>query len=173
MRLPNASPLCEQVHASKLSCTSEYWYIPLSLNFFNHDMSELAPAHSSNSSAVHGHTCHTSCWLYCLCCTLRLSSLLALVTYLLPSLVQLAGQVALMCKVTLVLLVELAVLPVVYGFWLDICALPLLGGSVTSRVHLLQLAPVSWTILHWVLGMCCLVTTAAFISLARSLLRPG
>ena len=73
----------------------------------------------------------------------------------------------------LVLLIELAILPVVYGFWLDICALPLLGGSVPTRLALLQHAPVSWTLLHWMLGMICLVATATFLSMARSLLRPG
>ena len=73
----------------------------------------------------------------------------------------------------LVLLIELAVRPVVYGFWLDICMLPLLGGSIEGRLALLQHAPVSWTLLHWLLGMACLMATATFLSTARSLLRPG
>ena len=89
------------------------------------------------------------------------------------SLVFPTGQVALMSKVMLVLVVELAVLPVVYGFWLDICALPLLGGSVPTRLALLQHAPVSWTLLHWMLGMVCLMATATFLSTACLLLRPG
>ncbi|KAL0020826.1 hypothetical protein WJX79_004115 [Trebouxia sp. C0005] len=84
-----------------------------------------------------------------------------------------AGQAALMGKVMLVLIIELAVLPVAYGFWLDICALPLLEGSLAGRVALLQHAPVAWTLLHWLLGMACLMATAAFLSLIRATLRSG
>ena len=78
-----------------------------------------------------------------------------------------------MGKVMLVLMIELAVLPVAYGFWLDICALPLLEGSLAGRVALLQHAPVAWTLLHWLLGMACLMATAAFLSLVRGTLRTG
>ena len=84
-----------------------------------------------------------------------------------------AGQAALMGKVMLVLVVELAVLPVVYGFWLDICALPLLKGTLGGRVGLLQHAPLSWSLLHWLLGMASLMATAGFLSVIRSVLRPG
>ena len=78
-----------------------------------------------------------------------------------------------MGKVMLVLVIELAVLPVAYGFWLDICALPLLEGSLSGRLALLRHAPVTWTLLHWLLGMACLMATAAFLSVIRSLLRQG
>ena len=83
------------------------------------------------------------------------------------------GQAALMGKVMLVLAIELAVLPVAYGFWLDICALPLVQGRLAGRVALLQHAPVAWTLLHWLLGMACLMATAAFLSLIRATLRSG
>ena len=78
-----------------------------------------------------------------------------------------------MAKVMLVLGMELACLPVAYGFWLDICALPLFEGSLMQRLALLRSAPVTWTLLHWMIGMACLMVTAAFLSVVRSVLRPG
>ena len=78
-----------------------------------------------------------------------------------------------MGKVLLVLAIELAVLPVLYGFWLDICTLPLLNGSLAGRLALLRHAPISWSLLHWLLGMASLMTTAGFLSVIRSVLRPG
>lgn len=84
-----------------------------------------------------------------------------------------SGLVAMMAKVMLVLTMELAFLPVAYGFWLDICALPLFEGSLQQRLALLRSAPVSWTLLHWMTGMACLMVTAAFLSVVRSVLRPG
>lgn len=78
-----------------------------------------------------------------------------------------------MTKVMLVLVMELAVLPVAYGFWLDVCALPLFGGSLLQRLALLRSAPLTWTSLHWMLGMVCLMITATFLSVVRGVLRPG
>lgn len=78
-----------------------------------------------------------------------------------------------MAKVMVVLATELTVLPVAYGFWLDVCTLPLFQGSLQDRLALLRSAPLTWTLLHWMLGMACLMITAAFLSVARSVLRPG
>ncbi|KAL3131681.1 hypothetical protein ABBQ38_007973 [Trebouxia sp. C0009 RCD-2024] len=85
----------------------------------------------------------------------------------------LAGLAAVMGKVMLVLVMELAILPVAYGFWLDVCALPLFEGSLPQRLALLRSAPLTWTMLHWMLGMACLMVTATFLSVVRSVLRPG
>ena len=78
-----------------------------------------------------------------------------------------------MAKVMVVLVTELVVLPVAYGFWLDVCALPLFEGSLQQRLALLRSAPLTWTLLHWMLGMACLMVTAAFLSVVRGVLRPG
>ena len=78
-----------------------------------------------------------------------------------------------MGKVMLVLVIELALLPVVYGFWLDICALPLFSGTLQGRLALLRHAPISWSLLHWLLGMASLMATAGFLSVIRSVLKPG
>ena len=78
-----------------------------------------------------------------------------------------------MGKVMLVLVMELAILPVAYGFWLDVCALPMFQGSLLQRLALLRSAPLTWTMLHWMLGMASLMAVATFLSVARSVLRPG
>ena len=78
-----------------------------------------------------------------------------------------------MAKVMVVLATELTVLPVAYGFWLDVCTLLVFQGSLQHRLALLRSAPLTWTLLHWMLGMACLMITAAFLSVARSILRPG
>ena len=78
-----------------------------------------------------------------------------------------------MAKVMVVLVTELALLPVAYGLWLDVCALPLFEGSLQQRLDLLRSAPLAWTLLHWMLGMACLMVTAAFLSVVRGVLRPG
>lgn len=78
-----------------------------------------------------------------------------------------------MGKVLVVLAIELALLPVLHGLWLDICTLPLLGGSLAGRLAVLQHAPFSWSVLHWLLGMFSLIIIAALLSLVRSVLRPG
>ena len=84
-----------------------------------------------------------------------------------------AGHVAIMLKVMIILALELAVLPVVYGFFLDVCAVPLMGGTAGDRMAWLRMAPLSWSLLHWLLGMGYLLCAASFLSMTRRLLRPG
>ena len=84
-----------------------------------------------------------------------------------------AGHMAIMLKVMIILALELAVLPVVYGFFLDVCAVPLMGGTAGDRVAWLRMAPLSWSLLHWLLGMGYLLCAASFLSMTRRLLRPG
>ena len=78
-----------------------------------------------------------------------------------------------MLKVMIILALELAVLPVVYGFFLDVCAVPLMGGTAGDRMAWLRMAPLSWSLLHWLLGMGYLLCAASFLSMTRRLLRPG
>lgn len=78
-----------------------------------------------------------------------------------------------MLQVLLVLTLELTLLPVLYGFWIDICGLRLTGSSLVSRFMFLEAAPVTWVIVHWLLGMAFLMLTASFVSMLRGLLKPG
>jgi hypothetical protein len=83
------------------------------------------------------------------------------------------GDVGIMGKVVVVLGLELCVLPVVYGLWVDICTMPLVDATFGGRMALLQRAPTSWVMLHWVLGMAYVMCVAAFVSTLRQLLKPG
>ena len=76
-------------------------------------------------------------------------------------------------QVLLVLTLELTLMPVLYGFWIDICALQLTGSRAVSRFVFLEAAPVTWVIAHWLVGMAFLMLTAGFVSLLRSLIKPG
>ena len=78
-----------------------------------------------------------------------------------------------MLQVLLVLTLELTLLPVLYGFWIDICGLQLTGSRLVSRFLFLEAAPVTWVIVHWILGMAFLMLTASFVSMIRGLLKPG
>ncbi len=51
-----------------------------------------------------------------------------------------AAHVVLMTKAMLVLLIELAILPVVYGFWLDVCALYMLTCAIQNLLSAGQVA---------------------------------
>ena len=76
-------------------------------------------------------------------------------------------------KVLLMLGLELAVLPFAYGVWLDFCTLPVVAGSVASRLAFLRAAPVGFAALHWLLGMAWIIGIAAFLNVIRSVLKPG
>ncbi len=76
-------------------------------------------------------------------------------------------------KVLLMLGLELAVLPFAYGVWLDFCTLPVVAGSVATRLAFLRAAPVGFAALHWLLGMAWIIGIAAFLNVIRSVLKPG
>ena len=73
----------------------------------------------------------------------------------------------------MVLTLELTLLPIVHGFWVDICLLPLGGATWPDRLSWLQASPISFLLLHWALGMVFLMSVASFLSILRQQLRPG
>ena len=76
-------------------------------------------------------------------------------------------------QVMLVLFLELILLPTAHGCWVDFCLLPLFGSSWRDRLGWLQVSPISFSLLHWALGMATLMGTATLLSLLRKELRPG
>ncbi|KAK9812860.1 hypothetical protein WJX72_004825 [[Myrmecia] bisecta] len=84
-----------------------------------------------------------------------------------------AAQLAVCTKVLCIMSLEIAILPVVYGVWVDICALRLLDASLVGRLAFFQRAPMSFLLLHWLLGMGILMTVAGFLSVLRNMIRPG
>lgn len=73
----------------------------------------------------------------------------------------------------MVLTLELTLLPTLHGCWVDLCLLPLFGSSWADRMLWLQASPISFLLVHWVLGMGFLMGVATFLSVLRQQLRPG
>ncbi|CAL8470841.1 g10383 [Coccomyxa elongata] len=76
-------------------------------------------------------------------------------------------RVGFAAKVVSILLTELALLPIAHGYFLHMCAWPLVHTRPAISFGL------SFVLLHWLLGMGFLMATAGFLSITRSILRPG
>ncbi|XP_043490280.1 E3 ubiquitin-protein ligase MARCHF6 [Polistes fuscatus] len=76
-------------------------------------------------------------------------------------------------KVSLLSVVEIGVLPLVCGWWLDICSLAMFDATLRDREASFSLAPGTSMFIHWLLGMVYIYYFASFILLLREVLRPG
>ena len=71
------------------------------------------------------------------------------------------------------LTLELTLLPALHGCWVDLCMLPLFDAVWGDRMAWFRTSPVSFLLVHWVLGMAFLMGIATFLSILRQQLRPG
>ncbi|RWS10502.1 E3 ubiquitin-protein ligase MARCH6-like protein [Dinothrombium tinctorium] len=76
-------------------------------------------------------------------------------------------------KVSLLSVFEIGIFPLVCGWWLDICSLPMLGASLADRENSFRTAPGTSMFIHWLVGMVYVFYFASFILLLREVLRPG
>lgn len=76
-------------------------------------------------------------------------------------------------KVSLLSVVEIGVLPLVCGWWLDICSLAMFDASLRDRETSFKHAPSTSMFIHWLAGMIYIYYFASFILLLREVLRPG
>lgn len=76
-------------------------------------------------------------------------------------------------KVTVVLIAEIGLLPLICGWWLDLCSLPLFNVSAQDRLESFKLAPGTSMFIHWMFGMIYVYYFATFLDLLREVLRPG
>ncbi|KAJ8679013.1 hypothetical protein QAD02_014800 [Eretmocerus hayati] len=76
-------------------------------------------------------------------------------------------------KVSLLSVVEIGVLPLVCGWWLDICSLAMFDATLRDRETSFRLAPGTSMFIHWLVGMIYVYYFASFILLLREVLRPG
>lgn len=76
-------------------------------------------------------------------------------------------------KVSLLSVVEIGVLPLVCGWWLDICSLAMFDATLRDRESSFRLAPGTSMFIHWLVGMVYIYYFASFILLLREVLRPG
>lgn len=76
-------------------------------------------------------------------------------------------------KVSLLSVVEIGVLPLVCGWWLDICSLAMFDATLRDRESSFRHAPSTSMFIHWLVGMVYIYYFASFILLLREILRPG
>ncbi|XP_028171892.1 E3 ubiquitin-protein ligase MARCH6 [Ostrinia furnacalis] len=76
-------------------------------------------------------------------------------------------------KVALLSVVEIGVIPLVCGWWLDLCSLSMFDATLKDREASLQAAPWTLMFIHWLVGMVYVYYFASFILLLREVLRPG
>jgi E3 ubiquitin-protein ligase MARCH6 len=83
------------------------------------------------------------------------------------------GLCYIVVKVSLLSVVEIGVLPLICGWWLDICSLPMFDASLKDRKSSFKSAPGTSLFIHWMFGMVYVYYFASFIVLLREILRPG
>ncbi|XP_053324011.1 E3 ubiquitin-protein ligase MARCHF6 isoform X4 [Spea bombifrons] len=86
---------------------------------------------------------------------------------------RLLGICYIVVKVSLLVVVEIGVFPLICGWWLDICSLEMFDATLKDRELSFQSAPGTTMFLHWLVGMVYVFYFASFILLLREVLRPG
>lgn len=76
-------------------------------------------------------------------------------------------------KVSMLSVVEIGILPLVCGWWLDICSLAMFDASLKDRESSFSAAPGTSIFIHWLIGMVYVYYFASFVLLLREILRPG
>lgn len=90
-----------------------------------------------------------------------------------PSVYRMLGMCYLMLKVFLLMLVEIGFFPVICGWWLDVCSLPLFATTLTRRVMAFTESPYTSVFMHWLFGMVYVFYSSSFVLILREVLRPG
>lgn len=85
----------------------------------------------------------------------------------------LLGLCYIVVKVSLLSVFEIGFLPLICGWWLDICSLPMFDATLKDRQASFRAAPSTSLFIHWMFGMVYVYYFAAFITLLREVLRPG
>ncbi|MGH0142938.1 UNVERIFIED_CONTAM: hypothetical protein FKN15_030513 [Acipenser sinensis] len=80
---------------------------------------------------------------------------------------RLLGVCYIVVKVSLLVVVEIGVFPLICGWWLDICSLEMFDASLKDRELSFQSAPGTTMFLHWLVGMVYVFYFASFILLLR------
>uniref|UniRef100_A0A8C5CK19 RING-type E3 ubiquitin transferase n=1 Tax=Gadus morhua TaxID=8049 RepID=A0A8C5CK19_GADMO len=76
-------------------------------------------------------------------------------------------------EVSLLVVMEIGLFPMICGWWLDICSLEMFDATLKDRLQSFDSAPGTTMFLHWLVGMVYVFYFASFILLLREVLRPG
>uniref|UniRef100_A0A3Q1BXC7 E3 ubiquitin-protein ligase MARCHF6 n=1 Tax=Amphiprion ocellaris TaxID=80972 RepID=A0A3Q1BXC7_AMPOC len=96
-----------------------------------------------------------------------------IVGYILLAMTLILCHSLLQLQVSLLVVVEIGVFPLICGWWLDICSLEMFDASLKDRELSFKSAPGTTMFLHWLVGMVYVFYFASFILLLREVLRPG
>ncbi|KAK5888741.1 hypothetical protein CesoFtcFv8_014801 [Champsocephalus esox] len=86
---------------------------------------------------------------------------------------RLVGVFYIVVKVSLLVVMEIGLFPLICGWWLDICSLEMFDATLKDRKQSFDSAPGTTMFLHWLVGMVYVFYFASFILLLREVLRPG
>ncbi|XP_017786355.1 PREDICTED: E3 ubiquitin-protein ligase MARCH6 [Nicrophorus vespilloides] len=86
---------------------------------------------------------------------------------------RLLGLCYIVVKVVLLSVIEIGILPLVCGWWLDICSLTMFDATLKDRETSFKVAPGTSIFIHWLVGMVYVYYFASFVLLLREILRPG
>lgn len=86
---------------------------------------------------------------------------------------RLLGISYIVVKVSVILMAEIGLLPLMCGWWLDVCSMPLFNVTLADRMESFAIAPGTSLLLHWVFGMIYVYYFATFLELLREVVRPG
>uniref|UniRef100_A0A0N5A933 RING-type E3 ubiquitin transferase n=1 Tax=Syphacia muris TaxID=451379 RepID=A0A0N5A933_9BILA len=90
-----------------------------------------------------------------------------------PSIYRMLGICYLMLKVFLLTFVEIGFFPVICGWWLDLCSLPLFATTFNRRIMAFKEAPYTSLFMHWLFGMIYAFYSSSFVLILREILRSG
>ncbi|CAG9773166.1 unnamed protein product [Ceutorhynchus assimilis] len=76
-------------------------------------------------------------------------------------------------KVSMLSVIEIGIIPLVCGWWLDVCSLNMFEATLKDREQSFRGAPGTSIFLHWLIGMVYVYYFASFILLLREIVRPG
>jgi E3 ubiquitin-protein ligase DOA10 len=71
------------------------------------------------------------------------------------------------------LMIEIFMFPLLGGWWLDVCAAPLTGGTMSSRWAMWGSPPPLRLLRFWLVGLLHMLHVSAVLNQLRELVRPG
>ncbi|XP_077414393.1 E3 ubiquitin-protein ligase MARCHF6-like isoform X2 [Vanacampus margaritifer] len=86
---------------------------------------------------------------------------------------RLLGLCYIVVKVSLLVVMEIGLFPLICGWWLDLCSLEMFDATFKDREQSFDSSPGTTMFLHWLVGMVYVFYFASFILLLREVLRPG
>ncbi|XP_071691730.1 probable E3 ubiquitin ligase SUD1 [Rutidosis leptorrhynchoides] len=82
-------------------------------------------------------------------------------------------HLATMIKVVLLLVIVLGLLPLMYGWLLDISTVMMFGKTIAQRVDFFFTSPVASSLIHWAVGIVYMLQISVFVTLLKRVLRNG